>query len=581
MRTVDFYKLSRAAQDHFIDATTGTQPPAPVIVRRGGPTTHRAGWLVALVAVIAAVLFFRRGYGDVSSDAVVHGFALVAVWVVVIALVVGGVLHALAGDRATAALPWKAGIYLFPTSVVDARTHVLSLYDTTDDLERMEGSGRALRLVFKGRTFAFDSDDAAAARAAIEQARSEGPPSNEKISAARDPLAEPRISSPLAPTEARVRTAASWTRLRFVIAGAVALVIGPAIFYARNKTSDDRAFAHVKGRDEVGAYKAYLARGAGHRDEVQKTLLPRAELKVAQKTGTVDAILAYQKAHPSSAIQKEVETSLRTALLAELEVAKKEATLAALNDFEKKRPDHGLGPELKAARHKVYQNALAAFKESANDKDPTVAQFFERLLAHAEAKGDPKVEIRFRQAPWKELGRADKYVTKQPLFNGETSYPTRYFEPGKLAAHESELAKAIADKLAASFPKEILSFSVGAPIPEGDALPTATVPTIFIVHRPDWTGTAYPSQRPRGIFVGMNYFFDSTFVIPADQKPLKLHQVLGKSVPLTVLKDFNKGPAPAPGAPEKAAYEAMTKEAFEGFAQKFLASIYKTPNGKK
>ena len=157
---------------------------------------HRLGWLVALVATIAAIVFFQRGYGDVTSDAVVHGVALVAVWVVLIALVVGGVLHALAGDRATAALPWKAGIYVFPTTVVDARTNVLAIYDTGDDLERIEGSGKSVQLVFKGRTFSFDSDDASAARAAIEQARNEGPTSNEKVRASRDPLSEPRISKP-------------------------------------------------------------------------------------------------------------------------------------------------------------------------------------------------------------------------------------------------------------------------------------------------------------------------------------------------------------------------------------------------
>ncbi len=580
MRSVDFFQLSRAAQDHFLDATTGAQPPAPVLVRRGGPTGHRIGWLVALVGVIGAIAFFQRGFGDISSGAVVQGVALIAVWVILISLVVGGVLHALAGEREIAALPWKAGVYAFPSTLIDARTHVLSIHDI-DDLERIEGSGGSVTLVFKGGSYSFATDAAGAdaARAAIEEARTQGPPSNDKLRAARDPLSEPRIASPLAPTDRRTRSTAAWVRMRFVLAAVVALVVGPAIFYVRNAASDDRAFATVKAKDDVAQYKAYLARGVRHRDEVSNKLLPRAELTVAQKVGTVDAILAYQKAHPGSAIQKEVDASLRTAMLAELETAKKAGTLAALNDFESKRPEHGLGPELKEARHTVYQAALAAFKTQANDKDPTVVAFFERLLAYAEAHNDPKVEIRFRQVPAKELGHADKYVTKQPLFNGETSYASRYFEHSKLVANEQELFKAIADKLSASFPKEVLSFSIGAPIPEGDTLPPATAPTLFIVYRADWTGTAYPSRAPRGIFVGMNYFFDSTFALPADQKPLKLHQVFGKSVPLNVLKEFTKAP-PAPGDPEKAAYEAMTREAFDNFAQKFLASIYKTTEKK-
>jgi hypothetical protein len=304
-------------------------------------------------------------------------------------------------------------------------------------------------------------------------------------------------------------------------------------------------------------------------------LLPRAELKLAEQQNSVDAILAYQKAHPNSAVQKDVDAALRTAMLAELETAKKDGTLASLQAFAKKRPEHGLAPELKAATHTVYQNALNAFKTVANDKDPLVVPFFERLLAYAEAHNDPKVEIRFREQPSTSMNRADKYVTKQPLFNGETSYPSKYFETGKFAAVETELAKTVIEKLSASFPAEILTFSKGSAIPgEGDTLPAATVPTMFIQHRIEWTGTAYPSQRPRGIYVGLNYHFDEQFVIPGDQKPLKQHAVIIKNVPTNVLKDFKENPG-KPGDPEAAVYEAMNREGFDAFAQRLIGAIYK------
>lgn len=576
MRSVDFFGLSRAAQDHFLDSTNGTQPPTPVLLMRGGPRSHRAGWIVAVVGLVLAGLLFQRGFGEVSNGAVVHGLPLIGAWVLVFVLIFGGLLHALAGERAITALPWKAGIYAFPRSVVDARRDTLRMYDV-EELQRIDGEGGTVRLVYPTASFTFEGNTEVAARARIEieQARTQGEPVDPKARPSMSPVAEPRVSSPLAPTEARKPGAPSWVRLRFVYAAALALLVGPALWFARNTVSDDRAFAAARSHNDVTSYRAYLSNGVKHRDEVSKTLLPRAELKLAEQQNSVDAILAYQKAHPSSAVQKDVDVALRTAMLAELEVAKKENTLAALQAFAKKRPEHGLAPELKSATHAVYQNALAAFKTVANEKDPQVIAFFERVLAYAEAHNEPKVEIRFREQPSTSMGRADKYVTKQPLFNGETSYPSKYFEGGKFAAVEGELAKTLIEKLSASFPVEILTFVKGAPVPaEGDTLPVTTVPTMFIQHRVEWTGTAYPSQRPRGIYVGLNYHFDEQLVIPSDQKPWKLHAVIVKNVPTNVLKDFKEAPG-SPGDAEKAVYEAMNREGFEAFGQRIVGALYK------
>lgn len=579
MRTVDFFGLPRSAQDHFLDATAGTQNPVPLAATLGGPKGHRVGWAIALFGLVLAGALFVRGFGDLDSAAAVHGLPLIGAWVLAFALLAGGVLHARAGDRAIASLPWKAGVYAFPSAVIDARTHLLRRFDV-DTLEQIDATGGQLVLRFSQATFRFTADGStiASARAAIEAMKASPPTSHERDSA--DPLASPRMTSPLAPQHQLVRTVPAWARGRFVLAAVFAAALGPSFWFSRNVISDDRAFAAAKAHDDIASYKAYLENGVRHRDEVQKTLLPRAELAVAKKLGTVDAILAYEKGHPQSAIQKEVDSSLHAALLAELAVAKKAGTLAALNDFEKLRPGHGLDTEVASARHEVYQAALAAFRTVANDKDPQVASFFERLLASAEKRNDPKVEIRFRQAPSTSLGRADKYVTKQAMFNGDTSYPSHYFEHDKLAKHEKDLGKAIESKLAAAFPAEILSFAVGAQLPEGDALPTVTVPTLFVVHRPEWSGTAYPNQRPRGIYVGMNHHFDAQLALPVDTKPLKVHAVIPASVPLKILKDFQKS-IPKPGEPEATVYAAMAQEAFDTFATRFSAAIFKNNNSKK
>src|SRR6185295_11876717 len=104
-------------------------------------------------------------------------------------------------------------------------------------------------------------------------------------------------------------------------------------------------------------------------EEVANTLLPRAELKDAERIGTVDALLKYKADHPGSKIGTEVSTSIRAAMLAELEKAKAVGTLAALDEFAKHYPEHGIEPELREAIHAVYARELDAYKKRAPGKD--------------------------------------------------------------------------------------------------------------------------------------------------------------------------------------------------------------------
>jgi hypothetical protein len=578
MRIVDFHGLSRAAQDHFVDSTAGTEPPSPLLVSLGGKTGHRAFWLVAALSLVGLVFVALHGFGDLSSDAVVHSIVMIAVFVLLAVACVYGILHALAGERSTRVLPWKAGIYAFPSATIDARTHSLRVFDA-DDLQKIEPTANGLALVYGSARFVFTASEGEAqkAKSAIEEWQNSGPASDPKQRASRDPLAEPRMSSPLAPTQRRKRVVPGWAKMRGLVAPIVGGAIGAGIFFARNTSSDDLAYAKAKANNDVASYRAYLKHGVRHRDDVQKTLLPRAELRDAEKAGTVDAILEFQKGHQGSAIASEVDSSLRKSLLAELAVAKKEGTLAALSAFEAKRPKHGLDAEVKEAVHQVYVAAFEKFKTVANDKDPALLAFVQRLLDYAEKKRDPKVEVRVRAVASTSLGRADKYVTKHPLFNGETSYPTKYYEPSKLAPAAAAFAKDVAEKLSVAFPAEILVFSAGAPV-DGD-LPAITVPTLFVSHNEEWTGTAYPSNRPRGIYIGVNYHFQSSFRIPADAKPLESKALIPRSVPLKVVGDYAKV-VPAPGDVENAVYGEMTKEGFDAFETRLLGQFFKPANKK-
>lgn len=574
MRTVDFHALSRAAQDHFVDATTGAEPPPPLLVIEGAPSGHRVGWGAAGVGLVGLVALGLVGFGDLDSGLAIHGVAFAALWVALVALAAFGVLHALAGDRENAVLPWKPGVYLFAHALVDARRYTLRVFDV-DALERVEDAGAGLRVTYAGESFTFpgDAERVSRAKAAIEDARARGPASDPKARASHDPLAEPRVSSPLAPTEPRRRTVPAWARGRIPIAAAVGAAIGLSLFRVRDVASDDRMFAAAKTKDDVASYRAYLKRGVRHRGEVEGVLLPRAELRLAVRDGSVDAVAAYAKAHGSSKIKGEIDAALRKALLAELDEAKKAGTLAALKAFAKRRPDHGLDDELKAAKHDVYAAALAKAKAQSNDKDPQVAAFFARLLAWAEAHDEPKVEIRLRLDPSTTLGKADKVVTKQAMFNGETSYPTRYFDAKKIAPHQESLAKALVARLSSAFPAELIAPAVSATFADDDVA-TIKVPTLFVTHHADWTGTAYASNKPRGVYVGVQWSFRTAFVIPGDPKKLEGKSAHPRNVPLDVVGKYAKIHPQVPGDPERAIYDAMTAGAFEAFSTRFLGGLF-------
>ena len=574
MERVDFYGLSRVVQERLIASTRGTEAPTPIVRAHG--TGDRLPWVwlaIAALAAVALVVFVRLGYGRLGSGLVVHEPPLLAVHALLIVVTLAGVLSALARWARAAALPFRPGIYVFPACAIDARTDALRVWPI-GEVTAVHDSTTTLRVTLaSGATFAFPlgdrarTDEASRALAAARTAAagSGGKPDLGAL-VGTDPLYEPRFSSPLGPQQPMPRRAQAWARGRWPLALALGALAGYGSWAARNRASDDQMFAAARAQDDVDGYRAYLAHGRRHRAEVADALLPRAELKVAQKAGTVEAIEAYVAAHPGSKIGDEVATALRTAMLASLETAKQPGTLAALDAFAKAHPDHHLEPELTAAIHGVYVAALEHYKAVAPPKSDAAQSLVARLLAYAEKHG-PSVEVRFRYKASKNLKTVDKVVAKNANFNGEQSYPSKYFDADDLRPLERTAAEAIAARFDAAFPPELLHLAAAAPfadLDEGapDDLPAVTLPTLIVMHHEEWSGVALVNKNPRGIFVGITAAYDVAFVIPGDPKPLKLKYVAVRNVPLPLLKELGKD-FPPKEPPEKAVYAAMSKEAFE------------------
>ena len=511
-------------QDRFAAATQRTAPPAPLLFR---PAARTQVWAFlggrGLLLVVAA-LVLRAGWGDVSSSLALHGAKIIALDLVLLAAAAYGVVHAMALLRALDALPYLPGTYLFPGCVVEALGPVLRVW-SVGDAEAIEvvaspAAGLALRMHGGARVVvpAASTEEAERAERALSARKGELAKalaeSDPHVLAELDPLHDSALSSPIGPTERMSYALPAWIRFDWGIALGIGALLGLVIVEARNSRSDEAMFRAVATAGTGPAFQAYLAQGGKHSGDVRDVLLPRAELSSVEATGSVDAVEAFAQAHRASKNPaRGIDAALRRLLLAELDKAKKVGTVTALDDFAKKYPDGGLAPELAAARHALYAQALAAWKKKAQ-ADAGTSAFMERLLSVVEKSGSAACEVRFRLQPSRTLDDADEKTQKNSHYPGPDALPSHYLTADALAIREQKVQQDIAAGFAGEFAADVLSVKATDRLAADAPLPTS-VPTLVITYAPEWSHANTLSLRPPTLFSGINFAFDATFALPA------------------------------------------------------------------
>jgi len=588
MTKIDFYKLSRAIQDSLLDSLHSRFAPLPIVLRLGTRRTVEAWLAVAAVAAALLVALCVSGFGDVSSGLALHPSWVVGLYALLTATAVIGVLNAVAYRARAKALPFPAGVFLFPASVIDAREYVLRVYPLEQVTSVSAGRSGEVVVTFGIRRFSFpvpvgtphtpgpDPSRMQETVQAVEAARDHMREPLEGQERRRlDPLAAPVVASPLTPEVPRQRTASRLEKQGLLAGALLGAVVGAATFVGRNSLSDSRMLAWAKARDDVASYKSYLARGRYNRDVVSQVLLPRASLRAAIASSSVDAIDAFIVEYPTTGIRSEIDAARRTALVQEFERARAAGTFAALLGFAEKYPEHGFGAVYDQAKHALYLRALARYRKETSDQ---VSDFLGRLVASSEKVGPkktpagyrgPVVQVRFRRVPSKDMDNADELVRKNPMFNGTPSLPSGYLDAAHLEPHERAASEALGSGIAGAFDPEIVTFEPGPPLESSSGdLPPMTAPTLVVSYHVETSGTAFASKKPRGIFLGLVYFFTTDFVLPGDTHPLHTKLAFTQRIPTDMLRD---APASAPGALESAVYEAMTRDAFATYRDKYLA----------
>lgn len=577
MKQVDFFKLERSVQDRFLSASRAEFDPKPILFK---PATVPTGWYWLAISPISLILMwalYATGLGDMDSSLARHATVFIGLYVGLAVAFAVGIVQFIAYRAAAAALPYRPGYYLFPACLIDARTTQLRVTPISE-MSSAGALGAEVVITIAGTTMRFPSDHATGETvlSAIKLAQMQC--SDDLEDSARvmlDPLAPPVVKGPFANENALVERKPLWMRIRFVAAVAFG-VVGVLIYQHRDSLSDDQMFATAKDKNDVATYKRYLERGTEHKSEVSRLLLPRAELKRAIEEGSVEAIDAFKAAYPDTDIASEVEAARKRALEVAFNKAAKPATLDALFAFEKKYPGHHLGKHLAAHKNAIYKRALDTYKSTMMPKSARSADFAGRLVAYSEKKGPeptpeglrgPEAEVRIRVVPSKALKKSDELVRKNQYYAGKNGLPSRWLNREEMKELEDRTLEAYRSALDEMFPPSILRVKVGEEVDGTAEMPPFDKPTLVISYRIEPSGKNYASAKPRGIFVGLAFFFRIEFFLPGDDKPYVYKEVLPKRVPGSVVIAHAKNPE---GSLTQKIYAKMTNDGFDAVTRRFL-----------
>ncbi|MBN1606385.1 MAG: hypothetical protein JW940_07110 [Polyangiaceae bacterium] len=575
MHEIEFFQLQRSVQDRLIRATRG-EVPVPLMVAPTPLRAPRAWTALGTAALLAAVVVGALGFGSLHSTLAIQPATWVAGYSGPLALGVFCILMAFALRQRSAAMPFRPWIFFFPCGVIDARKSCLRIHslDEFEGIDTTQGSSVVQARFSGGVRFAFDVGDPAKvekAVAAIGEAQrlwqASATPERQRERTLLDPLMDTGFTSPFSPTAPRVPPRRVRVPLLLGIGLLAGAVVGSAAWAARNRLSARRMYDAALQLNSPQAYRAYLAHG-GKVAAVPEVLLPRAELRVAQKAGTVEAMDRYVLDHPRSKIQVEVDAVYRVALLAALEKAKQLGSLSALVDLEKGHPGSTLiKPELEAAKTAVFQKVLDAFQEASPSASPQVVTTFTELLRYARRNG-PKVEVRFKRKLPSNVTQLEKAIRMSRSFTGDEMMPLPYFDTAHGEERERWVSEQLLPRLQQAFPKDVLDFQAGPRIADDQELGEVKVPTLYIERNVTLSG-AFPSLAPRGVFAGVGTNYRVELYIPGATTQFSFKYSTWSPPHLRVYKEEG-------GKPEDV-YRSTTRASIDKFVKKLLDYVFAKP----
>ncbi|MBI2395186.1 MAG: hypothetical protein HYV09_36790 [Deltaproteobacteria bacterium] len=480
LRKVEFERLPRLVQDRFVASTAETFPPWPILRAHPRAPASRGWSLVAVAAIVALMVLVVTGFGDPSSRFATRpmGFALVFAGLTATALL--GFFRALAA-RGAHDLPFRAGVYLFPSEVIDARSPTLRIHPLAE-LSSISQDGHHVQVRFRdGDEFSFAVADEATGESAVGQVlrardalhRAHDAPS---LLGLLDPLWEPGEELPVSNgAPFRVRWS-FWVERSMAVALAGGLVLGPPAFLLRDWGSDRVAFDRAVNDGSSAALSAYAAHGRRHVRDVQERLLPLVALRGLHGTAAIEQWMAE---HPIAASTPEGQAARRGALLRDLAAI---VTIPSIRTFAAAHANEGFPSqaEIDAALQRAHRTMVGKRASSlAND----------HLLTTPAACGST-VSVQIVQGDTN-LHQGDYAVSRSPRFGGSTSYPSRYF--GSQGGAEFGARSSLEKRIRAAYPEGCLVVVGAAP----------GTPALQVKWTPRYAGSLLEIPRPPAVFADL------------------------------------------------------------------------------
>lgn len=616
-RTIDFNKLPKSVRERLITCIAGQASPAPVLLDRGSAAAP-VGW--AFLALVAGAVLFgvaTSGYARPYDSASVQGPIALLFYAGAIFVVAYSILAFIRTRKLRAVLPFLPGRYLFPMDFVDARERTLRvvpmvmLVDLSAVHHHTNGvyTHTLFTLTFEGgKTEAFTVGAKPVAEMALQSLKMSRAAISEAVQARNidalaslDPFFEIRVADAWdnPPPDKGFdpgRLAGEmppWLVKASLVAIAPALLLGPIVWYARNRMSDEAMFARAAQMNTEQAFEDYLMHGQRHADEVRGELLWKAAFDEAQKTGTSKSLDVFVRKYPDTPVSKETltETIPRLALKEAVAVG----TVSAVREFIKNYPGSVVDADARAEMHKLFAGALAAFREQASKADPKMLPFVERLLKYLEDKDSPPVLVSFHgtRAPTLEL--ADKLLQNQKKEPGALDIPSLpglapslaavspHFSDERSEPREDAIVTILQGAFATIFPADVLPLKKGTPRIDAPKAEPASDPRIDIDYQVGWSGSTYTSSTSGREFVGIKVDFQVAMRIPGEADKEALRFKLNVAPPEHFTVNYFSSGSPFinqailknEGPTDEKVYEVMAARAFDELSMKLRGVFFK------
>ncbi len=542
VRVIDFNSLHQPVRERLIACFEGKSSPSPIIKNVQGSGCALVGWILLLVICVGSgIALVHEEFGAFTRG--------LPAFVALIVYFGGGFLTVMAAISVArsiwwnGALPFKPGVYLFATDIVDARhkelriiparlwsapqlTHHLrnGVYQYTAIAFNVAGAGQETFTV-NGKQLAEQNVQA------LWQAQQELAHAAQAQDWQRvwwldlffDHKNSGQWEAPPGPERDRPPLAKSMPfvyRQRAAIAAVLALVTAPCVLGARYVINDELSIANAREMDKEWAWEYYVDNYRFHLDEA-KQRQPLAALREAKEKKTVSAMRELLKKYKGASIENDARAHL----------------------------------------HSLYEKTLDDFKRKASGRDPAMLDFMGRLIAYLERADVTTVYVAFKPPTSDALAEVDRTLAdKFKRARKEIAPIAPHFAAERVSGRQSAIVNRLNSAFGQIFPTDVMKLEAATTQALGES------PAIEIGYVVGPSGDIYTSDTDPRAYVGIIVDFEMAMRIPADARPF------GFKVQVEPPDHFRTS-----GTGDQVVYDTMTERAFDELDAKLQNVFFGAP----